>query len=122
MTNTTPVQIIFTVEVDITTAQATYSYTNSQGAVSDGSATVTEPDTQIIYNLATSGLIFLEPQITGDTGHDLTVSISSDKTQLTLVDNDIDNENVCVILVVAKASDPSIPYPSPDPQIRNVPN
>jgi hypothetical protein len=122
MTNSNPIQIIFSLNVDITTLPATYSYTNAQGASCDGSATVTSTDTQIIYNLTTPGLIFLYPQISGDTGKDLSVTISENKLQLTIVDNDIDNENACIILVVAQASNPSVPYPSPDPQIRNIPN
>ena len=91
MTDTT--KIDFTVYVDITTSPATYTYTDAQGVSCDGSVTVSEDNTQIVYTLGTSGLI----------------------------DSDIDNENACLILVVAEASNPNVPYPSPDPMIRNVP-
>jgi hypothetical protein len=119
MTDTTKVN--FTVYVDITTSPATYTYTDAQGVSCDGSVTVTADNTQIVYTMGTSGLIFLPPTITGDTGKDLQPSITADKQCLTIVDSDIDNENACLILVVAEASAPTVPYPSPDPMIRNVP-
>lgn len=119
MTDST--KINFTVHVDITTSPATYTYTDSQGISCDGSVTVTDDNTQIVYTMGTNGLIFLPPTITGDTGGDLLPSITADKQCLTIVDSDIDNENACLILVVAEASNPNIPYPSPDPMIRNVP-
>lgn len=121
MTDTT--KINYTVYVDIgTKPNATYTYKDAQGQPSEGSPTVTVKSTDLIYTLGTSGLIFLTPSISGDTGGDLTWSISDDKQSLTIVDSDIDTESVCLILVVAEASNPTVPYPSPDPQIKNVPS
>lgn len=119
MTDTT--QISYTVYVDISTDPATYTYTDSQGSPSDGSPTVTVSNTNIVYTLGTSGLIFLAPQISDDTGGDLTWSISEDKQTLTISDTDADAEEPCLIIVVATESEPGTPYPSPDPKIRNKP-
>ncbi len=119
MTGTT--QISYTVYVDISTSPATYTYTDSQGEPSDGSPTVTQVNTDIVYTLGTTGLIFTDPQISDDTGGDLSWNISTDKQVLTIHDTDADQEEPCLILVVATASDPSTHYPSPDPRIRNKP-
>lgn len=120
MTNNT--QILYTVEVNIDTSPATYTYKDAEGNQSDGSPTVTVANTDIIYTLDTSGLIFLAPQISEDTGGDLTWSISEDKQSLTISDTDADAEEPCLILVVATSSDPGTPYPSPDPRIKNKPS
>jgi hypothetical protein len=121
MTNTNSAQINYSVKVDITTIPATYTYKDAQGNSCDGSPNVTVENTEIIYTLSSSGLIFLSPNITGDTGGDLTWSISDDKQKLTIVDTDITNETACLILIVAEASNPNVPYPSPDPKIVNRP-
>jgi hypothetical protein len=114
-------QIDFTVYVDISTSPATYTYTDAQGASCDGSATVTNNNTNIIYTIGTPGLIFVDPIITGDNGGDLHWNITHQGLSLNILDSDVDNESACLILVVAPANQPSLHYPSPDPRIVNKP-
>lgn len=117
---TTP--ITFNVEVDISTPKPTYTYQNSAGQDCDGSVTVTQRSTEIQYTLTTAGLIFVPPQISNDTGNNLSASISPDGLVLTIFDTDVTQEDATLILVVAEASNPGVHYPSPDPQIRNIPS
>jgi hypothetical protein len=114
-----PPQFRFTVSLD--TNSGVFTFYNSLGQLCDGSVTVTTSNTQIIYTLLynSNSLIFVTPDIQGDSGSDLAFSFSDSNQRITIIDSDINNENVCLKLVVAKASDPSITFTSPDPQIRN---
>lgn len=122
MSDTSSAKIEFTVYVDISTNPATYVFINEKGVPCDGSACITEYDTRVIYNLETNDLIYLQPIITGDNGHNLTSCISKNKKKIVFTDTDRNVEKVSIILNVAQASEPSKAYPSPDPVLRNFPN
>jgi hypothetical protein len=118
MSNQKPPVFSFNVNVNVNHNQPTFSYTDIDGNPSDGNVVVSVDNTKIIYRLATvvnpeERFDFDHPEITGDTGGDVTYRISADKQTLTIVDTDADKEDVCLKLVVNKS------YISPDPQIRN---
>lgn len=118
MINEKPPVFSFNVNVVVNNNQPTFSYTDINGNPSDGNVEVTVHNTKIIYRLATvvnpqDRFDFDDPEITGDTGSDLTYKISPDKQSITIVDTDADKEDVCLKLVVSKS------YVSPDPTIRN---
>ncbi|MEO9944390.1 MAG: DP-EP family protein [Paraglaciecola sp.] len=118
MSNQNPPVFSFNVKVIVNNNQPTFSYTDIDGNPSDGNVTVSVDNTKIIYRLATAvnpeeRFDFDKPEITGDTGSDLTYRISADKQTITIVDTDADKEDVCLKLVVSKS------YTSPDPTITN---
>jgi hypothetical protein len=118
MTDNTPPIFTFEVSVDISVSPATYSYTES-GEPSNGSVSVTVPNTKIVYQLVTEGLTFTDPLITDDPDGDLTYEISNGNRTLTITDSDADKEAICLKLVVQDSAGTT--YTSPDPSIDNKP-
>lgn len=116
-------QFSFTVSVTITNGQATFVIYDQSGEPTEGPVEVTVHNTQIVYTLVNNndGLIFVAPEITDDPNNDLSYALSDGDQVLTITDTDADNENICLKLVVAKSSDPSVTFTSPDPQIKNIP-
>lgn len=116
-------QFSFTVSVTITDGQATFVIYDESGAPTEEPIEVTENNTKIIYTLVDNndGLIFVAPDISDDPNHDLSYELSNNDQVITITDTDADNENICLKLVVAISSDPSVTYTSPDPQIKNRP-
>jgi len=123
-TKSIPPEKPFRVEVDITSATPIYTYFNRKGLNCNGSVSVTEANTAVSYSLInnTNNLIFAAPIIEAEDPGDLTILISNNQQTITFYDKDLTNESVCIKLVVVKATEPTQPYVSLDPIMRNVPN
>lgn len=123
MTTTDAPTFSFTVSVNITTNPATFVIYNESGEPTEEPVEVTVSNTQIIYTLVdnTQDLIFVQPDISDDPHHDLSYEISADGQTLTITDSDVDQENICLKLVVAQSGTPTVTYTSPDPRIKNRP-
>jgi len=121
-----PPEYSFRVEVNINFAVPTYTFYNSHGQpLSDHEAIViSKPNTAIIFTLTgnTENLIFAAPIITADYQSDLTILISNEQQSVTIYDNDLNNESVCVKLVTVRASEPTRSYISRDPRMINRPS
>lgn len=123
MSNTDSPTFNFTVAVNIDVSPPTFTIFDSTGSPTTAPVEVTVNNTQIIYTLVnnTQDLIFVQPDISDDPNNDLSYIISSDGQILTITDSDVDQENICLKLVVAQSNTPSVTYTSPDPTIKNVP-
>jgi hypothetical protein len=106
------------VTVNITEGVAAFSYSP------DGPITVTEA-TDVIFTLSGTcnpSVSFESPLIAYvpvNESRDITPNVSSDGQVLTLVDTDVDEETICIQLVVKDTYGNS--YASPDPRIVNKP-
>jgi hypothetical protein len=110
------------ISVAIDTSNDNYQYFDENGQPCKGGATVTVPNTLLVYSLiANNNTLELQlPVITADKTDDITVSISPCKQTLTIIDSDLTNEDICLRLIVKElASDQT--FESSDPQIKNVP-
>jgi hypothetical protein len=110
------------ISVAIDTSNDNYQYFDENGQPCKGGATVKVPNTLLVYSLIANNntLEFQLPVITAGNTDDITVSISSCKQTLTIIDSDLTNEDICLRLIVKElASDQT--FESSDPQIKNVP-
>lgn len=104
------------VTVSITDGVASFNYSP------DGPINVTK-STNVVFSLSSAcspQVSFEEPLIAyvpADASHDITTSLSDENKTLTLSDTDIDQEQICVQLVVMDLNENS--YASPDPRILN---
>ena len=123
MSNTDAPTFNFTVAVNIEVSPATFTIFDSTGSPTTAPVEVTVNNTQIVYTLVdnTQDLIFVQPDISDDPNNDLSYVISSDGQTLTITDSDVDQENICLKLVVAQSTTPTVTYTSPDPTIKNRP-
>ena len=112
---------IYSFTVSVNTSTGTYTILDSEGRVSENPITVTVPGTQISYTLTQDSdeLVFTAPEITGDTGNDLTWNIPTDGKNITITDTDANNELICLRLVTEMNGQKFV---SPDPQIKNDPD
>lgn len=118
--NCQPPKVSFTVAVD--TSNGVYTFFDDLGQPSQGGATVTVRNTQLVYTLVSNNdtLIFLKPELTAEDTSDITVNISNCKQIMTLTDSDLTNEDICLRIVV-KATASGATFVSPDPKIQNRP-
>jgi hypothetical protein len=121
MSNSQAPTIPFTVAVD--TSNGVYYFFNKKGQPSHGGATVTVPNTKLMYSLVnnSNSLIFLEPQISAKCTDDLKVTISDCKQVMTIIDSDLTNEDICLRLVMQSIQSGES-FVSPDPKIVNRPD
>jgi hypothetical protein len=119
-----PPEMPFRVEVDITSTAAVYTYFNQSGKTCTGDVDVTEVDTAISYTLINNKeqLLFAAPIVEAKNPEDLIILISPDQQKVTIHDCNSTTQTIHFRLVVVKADNPTKPYISPDPVIRNIPN
>lgn len=90
------------------------------GKLVDGNISVEQPET-VTYTLINSpGVVFTDPQVTGDLNNNISHTFSDDKTQLFITDSDHEVETICIkFVVINPANDAEVV--SPDPQYSNIP-
>jgi hypothetical protein len=110
------------ISVAIDTSNDNYQYFDENGQPFNGGATVTIPNTLLVYSLISNSntLVFKQPVITAPNTDDITVSISPCKQKLTLIDSDLTNEEICLRLIVKELASGKT-FESADPRIRNSP-
>lgn len=110
----------FTFNVSVNTINGNYIITNENGSPAVSPIIVNVSGTMISYNLIgdNEDLIFIAPQISDDPAGDLTFDIKNNGRNITLTDNDANNELICVKLVTQLGERTFV---SPDPQVKNRP-